>query len=383
LTLKPLVDAFLRDKVKCTCFTYGQTGSGKTFTILGAEGKNDGLVFQAVRDLLVNLEDIGQLQFSFYEIYRGSLYDLLAKRRKILACEQDGIIKILGVRQVNVFSLEQIVDLINQGLESRKVGSTNANEVSSRSHAIMQFSCENSDAKLVIVDLAGSERGADRGCKNQSPSTRIEGSEINKSLLALKECIRAIDQDASHLPFRQSKLTQVLKDAFVGKGSMTTMIATISPTGNCYENSLNTLRYADRVKELSGGEKENNHFFPSPQVESIKPITPKSKTIAPSFVKTPILTKREDPGSPLKSPLASKQSSTIKKVEQNTLLKMALTNTSENIKSGPKSKEKIHRLANDIKDLTDKLGDEMYSEILELVREELESLKAALVEANK
>lgn len=74
---------------------------------------------------------------------------------------------------------------------------------------------------------------------------RMEGAEINKSLLALKECIRALDQDKRHTPFRQSKLTQVLKDSFVGN-SRTCMIATISPGGSCSEHTLNTLRYADR-----------------------------------------------------------------------------------------------------------------------------------------
>jgi kinesin family protein 2/24 len=77
----------------------------------------------------------------------------------------------------------------------------------------------------------------------------MDGAEINKSLLALKECIRALDQDKKHTPFRGSKLTQVLKDSFVGN-SKTTMIANISPASNCCEHTLNTLRYADRVKEL-------------------------------------------------------------------------------------------------------------------------------------
>ena len=79
--------------------------------------------------------------------------------------------------------------------------------------------------------------------------TKIDGAEINKSLLALKECIRALDLDKKHTPFRGSKLTQVLKDSFVGN-SKTTMIANISPASNCSEHTLNTLRYADRVKEL-------------------------------------------------------------------------------------------------------------------------------------
>lgn len=109
--------------------------------------------------------------------------------------------------------------------------------------------------KLSFIDLAGSERGADRG--ETDLKTRMEGAEINKSLLALKECIRALDQDKRHTPFRQSKLTQVLKDSFVGN-SRTCMIATVSPNQSNSEHTLNTLRYADRVKELKNGTVVNN-----------------------------------------------------------------------------------------------------------------------------
>lgn len=84
---------------------------------------------------------------------------------------------------------------------------------------------------------------------NTSKQTKLDGAEINKSLLALKECIRALDLEKKHLPFRGSKLTQVLKDSFTGN-SKTTMVANVSPAGGCCEHTLNTLRYADRVKEL-------------------------------------------------------------------------------------------------------------------------------------
>ena len=100
---------------------------------------------------------------------------------------------------------------------------------------------------MSFIDLAGSERGADT--IDQNKQTRLDGAEINKSLLALKECIRALDLEKKHLPFRGSKLTQVLKDSFTGN-SKTTMIANVSPANSCCEHSLNTLRYADRVKEL-------------------------------------------------------------------------------------------------------------------------------------
>lgn len=100
---------------------------------------------------------------------------------------------------------------------------------------------------MSFIDLAGSERGADT--IDQNKQTRLDGAEINKSLLALKECIRALDLEKKHLPFRGSKLTQVLKDSFTGN-CKTTMIANVSPANSCCEHTLNTLRYADRVKEL-------------------------------------------------------------------------------------------------------------------------------------
>ena len=103
--------------------------------------------------------------------------------------------------------------------------------------------------KFSFIDLAGSERGADTDQNDRQ--TRLEGAEINKSLLALKECIRALDMGSNHVPFRGSKLTEVLRDSFLGD-SRTVMIANISPaTGSC-EHTLNTLRYAYRVKELRG-----------------------------------------------------------------------------------------------------------------------------------
>jgi kinesin family protein 2/24 len=122
---------------------------------------------------------------------------------------------------------------------------------SSRSHGILQISIRNGRGKVVgkisFIDLAGSERGADT--LNQNKQTRMDGAEINKSLLALKECIRALDQDKRHTPFRGSKFTLVLKDSFMGN-CKTLMIANVSPPASCCEHTLNTLRYADRVKEL-------------------------------------------------------------------------------------------------------------------------------------
>jgi kinesin family protein 2/24 len=100
---------------------------------------------------------------------------------------------------------------------------------------------------MSFIDLAGSERAKD--VTDTKKQTRIDGAEINKSLLALKECIRALDSSKNHKPFRGSKLTQVLKDSLTGN-CKTVMIGNISPTLTSSENTLNTLRYSDRVKEL-------------------------------------------------------------------------------------------------------------------------------------
>lgn len=102
-------------------------------------------------------------------------------------------------------------------------------------------------AKMSFIDLAGSERGADT--TDNDKKTRDEGQKINTSLLALKECIRALSLEKEHVPYRQSQLTKVLKDSFTGS-SKTTMIANVSPASACTEHTLNSLRYADRVKEM-------------------------------------------------------------------------------------------------------------------------------------
>jgi len=172
----------------------------------------------------------------------------------MLHCREDAQSKvnIVGLTETIVNSVEGVMAVIGEGLRVRSSGVTGANADSSRSHAILQLSLTRQyDSKLLskmcFIDLAGSERGADTTDNNKQ--TRGEGAEINKSLLALKECIRALDLEKKHTPFRGSKLTQVLKDSFTGN-SKTTMIANVSPASSCCEHTLNTLRYADRVKEL-------------------------------------------------------------------------------------------------------------------------------------
>ncbi|CAB4495726.1 unnamed protein product [Rhizophagus irregularis] len=253
-TALPLVE-YIFHGGKATCFAYGQTGSGKTFTMLD---QRHGLYVLAARDIFTLLQEQRFSHLSayigFYEIYQGQLYDLLNQRKKLFARE-DGKknVIIAGLQEYTIDNVDSLLQVFDYGNTVRSTGSTGANEDSSRSHAILQIVLKHKNnrkkfhGKLSFIDLAGSERGADRG--DADKQTRMEGAEINKSLLALKECIRALDQDKRHTPFRQSKLTQVLKDSFVGN-SRTCMIATISPNISNSEHTLNTLRYADRVKEL-------------------------------------------------------------------------------------------------------------------------------------
>lgn len=237
---------------RATCFAYGQTGSGKTFTMMGKQS-NKGLYLLAAIDIFERLEANQMIYLSFYEIYGGKLYDLLNNRNKLFAREDSkGNVNIVGLSEMEVNDVNSLMQVIDYGNSIRATGSTGANSDSSRSHAILQICIKLKGnnkvfGKFSFIDLAGSERGADT--MNNDKQTRMEGADINKSLLALKECIRSLDKGSKHVPFRGSKLTEVLKDSFIGN-SRTVMIANVAPSSSSCEHTLNTLRYADRVKEM-------------------------------------------------------------------------------------------------------------------------------------
>lgn len=179
---------------------------------------------------------------------------MLADKQKLRVLE-DGKqqVQVVGLTEKVVDSVEEVLKLIQHGNAARTSGQTSANSNSSRSHAVFQIvlrpmGSSKIHGKFSFIDLAGNERGVDTSSADRQ--TRMEGAEINKSLLALKECIRALGKQSAHLPFRVSKLTQVLRDSFIGEKSKTCMIAMISPGLSSCEHTLNTLRYADRVKEL-------------------------------------------------------------------------------------------------------------------------------------
>ncbi|XP_042621518.1 kinesin-like protein KIF2A isoform X3 [Cyprinus carpio] len=262
-TARPLVETIF-ERGMATCFAYGQTGSGKTHTMGGDfSGKNQdcskGIYALAARDVFLMLKKPNykkldlQVYATFFEIYSGKVFDLLNRKAKLRVLE-DGKqqVQVVGLQEREVKCTEDVLKLIEMGNSCRTSGQTSANAHSSRSHAVFQIILRRRGkmhGKFSLIDLAGNERGADTSSADRQ--TRLEGAEINKSLLALKECIRALGRNKPHTPFRASKLTQVLRDSFIGENSRTCMIATISPGMASCENTLNTLRYANRVKELS------------------------------------------------------------------------------------------------------------------------------------
>ena len=198
---------------------------------------------------------------SCFEIYGGKLFDLL-NDRGIIKCLEDSKqqVQLPGLTEHKANNVDELLNMMSRAHEQRSTGSTGANLESSRSHQVLQLSVQVSTigknqkptafkkfGQLSFIDLAGSERGADT--TNNSKQTRMEGAEINTSLLALKEVIRSLEKKHGHTPFRGSKLTQVLKDSFIGDKTRTCMVACVSPNMSNCEHTLNTLRYADRVKE--------------------------------------------------------------------------------------------------------------------------------------
>uniref|UniRef100_A0A8B9LFP5 Kinesin family member 13B n=1 Tax=Astyanax mexicanus TaxID=7994 RepID=A0A8B9LFP5_ASTMX len=240
-------------------FAYGQTGSGKSYTMMGS-AEQPGLIPRLCSSLfertirVVREGESFTVEVSYMEIYNEKVRDLLdpkgssqalrVREHKVLGPYVDGLSRLA------VTSYKDIESLMSEGNKSRTVAATNMNEESSRSHAsgvgyiLIHF--------LILVDLAGSERAAKTGAAGERLK---EGSNINKSLTTLGLVISALaDQGAGKnknkfVPYRDSVLTWLLKDS-LGGNSRTAMVATISPAADNYDETLSTLRYADRAKSI-------------------------------------------------------------------------------------------------------------------------------------
>ncbi|KAF2295716.1 hypothetical protein GH714_033707 [Hevea brasiliensis] len=234
--------------LNATIFAYGSTGSLHTIFALIKKDKSS---------------DEFEVSCSYLEVYNEVIYDLLEKSSGHLELREDpqqGIM-IVGLRCIKVHSADKILELLNLGNSRRKTESTEANATSSRFIAcVLEITVKRKQrnkyqnqvmrGKLALVDLAGSERASET---NSGGQKLRDGANINRSLLALANCINALGKQQkkglAYVPYRNSKLTRILKDGLSGN-SQTVMVATISPADNQYHHTINTLKYADRAKEI-------------------------------------------------------------------------------------------------------------------------------------
>ncbi|XP_037382435.1 kinesin-like protein KIF13B isoform X2 [Talpa occidentalis] len=261
------------DGYNACIFAYGQTGSGKSYTMMGTADQ-PGLIPRLCSGLFErtqkeeNEEQSFKVEVSYMEIYNEKVRDLLDPKgsRQTLKVREHSVLGpyVDGLSKLAVRSYKDIESLMSEGNKSRTVAATNMNEESSRSHAVFKITlthtlCDVQSGtsgekvgKLSLVDLAGSERATKTGAAGDRLK---EGSNINKSLTTLGLVISALaDQSAGKnknkfVPYRDSVLTWLLKDS-LGGNSKTAMVATVSPAADNYDETLSTLRYADRAKNI-------------------------------------------------------------------------------------------------------------------------------------
>ncbi|XP_060079609.1 chromosome-associated kinesin KIF4A-like [Ylistrum balloti] len=271
-----------------TVVAYGQTGSGKTYSMGGCyeeslkeEEAVMGIIPRVLSELFEGIQARPDYQFttkvSYIEIHNEDINDLLRppNKREPLSIREDidGGIKLPGLQEVVVVSYKETMQCLARGSHSRTTGSTAMNNTSSRSHAIFTITIEQKKrddmddfckSKFHLVDLAGSERAK----RTQAEGERFkEGVNINRGLLALGNVISALGEEGSkrsHIPYRDSKLTRLLQDS-LGGNSHTVMIACVSPADSNMEETLNTLRYADRARKIKNKPVVNR----DPQTEEI------------------------------------------------------------------------------------------------------------------
>ncbi|XP_072292296.1 kinesin-like protein KIF3B [Eucyclogobius newberryi] len=265
-TFRPLVDSVLFG-FNGTIFAYGQTGTGKTYTMEGVrnDAERRGVIPNSFEHIFTHISRSQNQQYlvraSYLEIYQEEIRDLLSKdqlRRLELRERPDTGVYVKDLSSFVTKSVREIEHVMNVGNQNRSVGSTNMNEHSSRSHAIFVITVECSElgvdgenhirvGKLNLVDLAGSERQTKTGAQGERLK---EATKINLSLSALGNVISAlVDGRSSHIPYRDSKLTRLLQDS-LGGNARTVMVANLGPASYNVEETLTTLRYANRAKNI-------------------------------------------------------------------------------------------------------------------------------------
>ncbi|XP_027577358.2 kinesin-like protein KIF27 isoform X4 [Pipra filicauda] len=275
--IKPLLVS-LTEGYNATVFAYGQTGSGKTYTIGGdhiasVAVDEKGIIPRAIQELFQHISENRNINFyvkvSYIEVYKEELRDLLELETSVkelhIREDEKGNTVIVGAKEFQVECADEVISLLESGNAARRTGTTQMNEHSSRSHAIFTISiCQkqsaesqkNTDAardliasKFHFVDLAGSERVAKTGNTGERFKESIQ---INSGLLALGNVISALGdpkRKSVHIPYRDAKITRILKDS-LGGNAKTVMITCISPSSLDFDESLNSLKYANRAKNI-------------------------------------------------------------------------------------------------------------------------------------
>ncbi|KAK8553977.1 hypothetical protein V6N13_072899 [Hibiscus sabdariffa] len=298
----PIVNEVL-EGFNCTIFAYGQTGTGKTYTMEGEckRAKTSptrelpsgaGVIPRAVKQIFDTLE--GQnaeysVKVTFLELYNEEITDLLApeeitkvvleeKQKKQLPLMEDGKggVLVRGLEEEIVTSASEIFTLLERGSAKRRTAETLLNKQSSRSHSLFTITIHIKEAtpegeelikcgKLNLVDLAGSENISRSGARE---GRAREAGEINKSLLTLGRVITALVEHLGHIPYRDSKLTRLLRDSLGGR-TKTCIIATVSPAVHCLEETLSTLDYAHRAKNIKNKPEVNQKMMKSTLIKDL------------------------------------------------------------------------------------------------------------------
>lgn len=296
-SVSPIVYEVL-EGYNCTIFAYGQTGTGKTYTMEGGARKKNGefpsdagVIPRAVKQIFDILEAQSaeySMKVTFLELYNEEITDLLApeetskfiedKSKKPIALMEDGKggVFVRGLEEEIVCTANEIYKILEKGSAKRRTAETLLNKQSSRSHSIFSITIHIKECtpegeemikcgKLNLVDLAGSENISRSGARE---GRAREAGEINKSLLTLGRVINALVEHSGHVPYRDSKLTRLLRDSLGGK-TKTCIIATISPSIHCLEETLSTLDYAHRAKNIKNKPEINQKMMKSALIKDL------------------------------------------------------------------------------------------------------------------
>ncbi|OMO67605.1 hypothetical protein CCACVL1_20424 [Corchorus capsularis] len=298
LAVSPIVNEVL-EGYNCTIFAYGQTGTGKTYTMEGGARKKNGefpsdagVIPRSVKQIFDILEAQNaeySMKVTFLELYNEEITDLLApeetskfivddKTKKPIALMEDGKggVFVRGLEEEIVTTANEIYKILERGSAKRRTAETLLNKQSSRSHSIFSITIHIKECtpegeemikcgKLNLVDLAGSENISRSGARE---GRAREAGEINKSLLTLGRVINALVEHSGHVPYRDSKLTRLLRDSLGGK-TKTCIIATISPSVHCLEETLSTLDYAHRAKNIKNKPEINQKMMKSAVIKDL------------------------------------------------------------------------------------------------------------------